>query len=89
MHDQRIEDDQAEDRTSEEARDNAVLNRMFLDSPAYPWSMEEIARELQSRIAAEDSVGRLVEAGLAHRLDGFVWPSRAARRANEIDVGSV
>jgi hypothetical protein len=50
MHDQRIEDDQAEDRTSEEARDNALLNRMFLDSPSYPWSMEEIARELQGAL---------------------------------------
>ena len=89
MRDQRIEDEQDEDRLSEETRDNGVLNRMLLDYPSYPWSIGEIARELQSVYLAEDSISRLVVAGLVHSSDGFVWPTRATRRANEIGVGSV
>ena len=89
MHDQPIEDDAPEDRLSEETRDNGVLNRMLLDVPSYPWSIGEIARELQSVYRAEDSINRLVVAGLVHSHDGFVWPTRATRRANEIGIGSV
>jgi hypothetical protein len=89
MQNHRSQDPDQEDGLTEEARDNAVLNRMLLDRPSYPWSTDEIACELQDPLAAEDAVNRLVAAGLVHSLDGFVWPSRAARRAEQIGVGSV
>jgi hypothetical protein len=89
MLDHRSQEPDQEDGLSEETRDNAVLNRMLLDLPSYPWSVDEVARELRNRRNAEDAVGRLVETGLAHRAGEFVWPSRAARRANELGVGSV
>jgi hypothetical protein len=89
MQDQRIEDDAHEDGLSEELRDNGVLNLFFCDPMLCPWSMDEIAREIENRLAAEDSVRRLTEAGLLHRIGGYVFPSRAARRANQLGVGSV
>jgi hypothetical protein len=89
MHDKRIPEQHPEHRLSDEARENGLLNRMLVESPSYPWSVDEIARELQDPLGAEDSIRSLVEAGLAHRSGGFVWPSRAARRAAELRVGTV
>ncbi|HEX5309801.1 MAG TPA: hypothetical protein VFW38_12060 [Solirubrobacteraceae bacterium] len=67
-------------------RDRNVLNLMLVDSP-WPWSLDEIARELRDPIEAYDAVTRLADAGLLHRLDSFVFPTRAARRADELSVG--
>lgn len=86
MCNQRIEDAAPEDLVSERDRDRNVLNLMFVDS-SWPWSVEEIARELQSRLDAEDAVCRLAGAGLVHRLGEFVFPTRAARRADELGMG--
>jgi hypothetical protein len=75
------------DAVDERDRDRNVLNLMLDDSP-WPWSLDEIARELRSDIAAQDAVTRLADAGLLHRLDGgFVFPTRAARRADELSLG--
>jgi hypothetical protein len=71
---------------SEEQRDASVLGLLCADGP-WPWSLEEIARELQDRIGAEDAVARLVGAGLVHRLVDLVFPTRAARRASELGAG--
>lgn len=74
------------DAVDERDRDRNVLN-LVLDDP-WPWSLCEIARELRSELAARDAVTRLADAGLLHRLDGgFVFPTRAARRADELSVG--
>jgi hypothetical protein len=85
MHDQRIADEPFEDHVSEEDRDKCVLSLMLSDS-SWPWTVDEIARSLDNEIGAHDSVARLVGDGLAHRLGELVLPTRAARRANEIDV---
>jgi hypothetical protein len=77
------------DRIPDEARENGLLNRMLVESPSYPWSVDEIARELQDTLGAEDSIQSLNEAGLVHRLGDFVWPSKAARRAAELRIGTV
>jgi len=75
------------DAVDDRDRDRNVLNLMLGDSP-WPWSLDEIARELRSDIAAQDAVTRLADAGLLHRLDGgFVFPSRAARRADDLGLG--
>jgi hypothetical protein len=89
MCDQRIEDEQDEDRLSEETRDNGVLNLFFCDPTSYPWTVDEIGREIEHRLAAGDSVRRLTEAGLLHRCGEFVFPTRAARRADQLGVGGV
>jgi hypothetical protein len=83
MPDQPIPDGHA---VSDERHDNSVL-MMLLASP-WPWSLSEIARETHDSTRAADSVCRLAETGLVHRLDEFVFPTRAARRAAELQVGT-
>lgn len=36
-----------------------------------------------------DAVARLVETGLVHRFDRFVFPTRTARRAEELRIGTL
>jgi hypothetical protein len=45
-----------------------------------PWSVEELAREVGCESAAAAAVVGLHAAGLAHRCEGLVFPSRAASR---------
>jgi hypothetical protein len=45
-----------------------------------PWSVGELACEVGCETAAAEAVVRLHAAGLAHHVQGFVWPSRAASR---------
>jgi hypothetical protein len=86
MQDQRIED---EDPGSHEARtDNTVLDFMLV-GPSWPWSVEEIVRELGNKVDAEDAVARLIGTGLAHRLGEFIFPTRTARRACELQIGTI
>ena len=86
MQNQRIEDENPAER---EARtDNAVLDFMLI-GPSWPWSVEEIVRELGNKVDAEDSVARLIGTGLAHRLGEFIFPTRTARRASEVQIGTV
>ncbi len=89
MQAQRNEDDEIEGRVSEELRDNGVLNLFFCDPSSYPWTVEEIGREIENRLAAVDSVGRLTKAGLLHCSGEFVFPTRTARRADQLGVGGV
>ncbi len=88
MLDQRIEDEDSQEHLSEERVDNVVLDFMLLDQSC-PWSVKEIVRELGDEGDAVDAVGRLQGTGLVHRAGEFVFPTRAARRAAELRVGSV
>jgi hypothetical protein len=71
----------------EDRHDKAVL--ALLCGSLCAWSVEEIARELGSEVDALDAVGRLRAAGLVHCCGEFVFPTRAARRADELNIGSV
>jgi len=62
------------------ALDAAVLWRLC-DSG--PWTEQELERELG--LAARDGLGRLLAKGLAHRLEGFVFPSVSGRYAHSLD----
>lgn len=70
---------------SEEQNDGTVLAMLICDQTCPMWSMEEITRTL-GRIDAIDSVNRLAAAGLVHRIDQFVFPTLAARRADELEL---
>ncbi|HEX3909558.1 MAG TPA: hypothetical protein VHW67_02505 [Solirubrobacteraceae bacterium] len=77
MHDQPtdvIERDNAQDR--------AIMMTLLEETSHRPWAVEEVARELGKDVT--DSLRRLYGGGLIHRLDGFVWASRAAAIADEI-----
>ena len=68
-----------------EEHTDAVILEMLLDKNAQrPWTVAEIARELDIPEEAADSVGRLARTGLVHRLHGFVFASRTAIRANTL-----
>lgn len=48
------------------------------------WSIEELIRARQERPRTEDSIERLLRAGLIHRHEHFVFPTRAATRYSQI-----
>jgi hypothetical protein len=81
--------DGAERPVDEERDDSAVLRLMLSDSTGFPWSVEEIVRTIGDPINAVDAVRRLEAAGLVHRLGDFVFPTLAARRADELSGGSI
>lgn len=88
MQDQRIADEDRANSLSEEQIDSTVLDFMLCEQ-SWLWSLDEIARELGSEGDATDAVQRLTGTGLVHRLGEFVFPTRTARRANELQIGSV
>ncbi len=56
--------------------DSVVLRLLVSEDSHRPWAIEEVEREIGRD--PTDSLGRLYGAGLIHRLDHFVWASRAA-----------
>jgi hypothetical protein len=88
MQQQRIPEKQHGTRLSEDEIDNTVVG-FLLDNPWWPWSLEEIARELGDRPDAEDAVARLTGAGLVHRLGDFTFPTRSLRRASKLRLDTV
>jgi HD-like signal output (HDOD) protein len=89
MHDQSTQREALHDPAEAERHtDNTILSLMLDDTSSWPWSVEEIARELANPIKTRDAIRRLTEAGLVHRLGDFVFPTRTARRAAEIEIGT-
>lgn len=85
MPDHRIQDAPLfEDDVSDHDRDRTVLT-LIIDS-GWPWTVDEIACELRTPIGAADAVCRLTGAGLVHQLGEFVFPTRTARRADQLGV---
>jgi len=80
--------DEAVARLSDEQIDRVVLDFMLEDHP-YPWHLDELGRELGSQTGAIDAVGRLTRTGLIHRWGDFVFPSRTAARAAQVQIGTV
>ena len=62
------------------AADGEIMRMLLIDWNG-PWTVEEIGRQMDSPVEAADGVTRLARAGLVHRLDGFVFPTRTAARA--------
>jgi hypothetical protein len=87
MQHERIADKDPGGGISEEHTDS-VAHDFMLCGPSWPWSVEEISRELGRGTDAADAVSRLTEAGLLHRFGEFVFPTRTARRAAEIQIGT-
>jgi hypothetical protein len=87
MQDQRIPGCRSEVAYSEEHIDCEVLH-LLLSEPSWPWHLDELSRELGSQHRAVDAVGRLVASGLLHRQGDFVFPTRSARRASALQLGT-
>lgn len=62
--------------------DSAILDMLMGSGNQRPWSVNEIEREVGKD--ALDGLNRLYGAGLIHRLDRFVWVSRAAIMAQDL-----
>lgn len=87
--DDQVDPEDEEPSRFTEARLDALLLDHLLLSP-WPWTLEELSREIQEKgTDTADSVARLTETGLVHRLDRFVFPTRTARRAEELRVGTL
>ena len=74
--------DQRTPAEREGVTDSAILGLLMLEASHRPWAVDEIAREMRRDVT--DSLNRLYGAGLIHRLDGFVWATRAAVTADAI-----
>jgi hypothetical protein len=83
-----------------ERMDNTEREVLFLlYRDPFPWTVEELGRELGDLGNASDAVTSLAAAGLLHRFpavarrDGagpeFVIPTRAARRSDELHEHSL
>lgn len=70
-----------------DGRDKSVMLMLFQDP--FPWTVEEIGRDLGDQGFAVDSVNRLAADGLLHRLGEFVFPTRTARRSDELHEGAL
>ena len=83
------QDQPGQPHISEEQRENTVLNLMFCDASDYPWTVEELARTIEDRTGVIDALDDLAAAGLVHRIGEFVFPTLAARRADELGAGAI
>ena len=70
-----------------DTNERAVLLLLFDDRA--PWTLDELGRELNDRGDAVNAVSSLTRAGLVHRLGDFVFPTRAARRSDELYDGAL
>ena len=69
----------------EQSAQAIVLDLLIGDENHWPWSVEEVAREVSSSLDAADAIDALHGAGLINRTsDGFVFPTRAAVRYSQI-----
>lgn len=78
MQDERIRPDQQDAQI-----DQAIMGLLLTETVAI-WAVEEVVREIRDRVAALDGLNRLAAAGLIHRVDGFVFATRAAARASDL-----
>jgi len=79
MQEQRSLTPAEEDRQA----DSALLAVLTDHASQRPWARDELSRALAGD--PEESLDRLHAAGLIHRLHGFVWASRSAIAAEELD----
>jgi hypothetical protein len=78
-------------------RERLVLYMLFRDP--FPWTVEEMGRELGDHGHAVDAIAALATDGLVHRFEAaalpgkrpveFVIPTRTARRTDELYEGAI
>ena len=78
-------------------RERQVLYMLFRDP--FPWTVEELGRELGDHSHAVDAIAALATDGLVHRFEAaavsgmqpveFVIPTRTARRTDELYEGAI
>jgi hypothetical protein len=72
-------------REQEERTDFDVLTILLHSEDHHGlWSIAEIQQARNDPLGTEDAINRLLRAGLIHRHDEFVFPTRAATRYRQI-----
>jgi len=71
----------AEDDEQTEA---TILTLLLNPKVQRPWAVDEVIREIGRPDDTTDAIARLHAAGLVHRLDEFVFATRAALRLDQI-----
>jgi hypothetical protein len=69
---------------SEEKVRRAILGLLIHSGTERPWSLGELAAEVDDALAVRDGVRQLQGLGLVHSCGEFVWPTRAALAADEL-----
>jgi hypothetical protein len=64
--------------------EHAVLDLLLSSDLPGLWSVEEVQREIGKPLAVSDSLAHLTRTGLVHRCGEFVFPTRAAVRADQL-----
>lgn len=64
--------------------DGNIMAMLLTDDGQRPWADTEIVREMGDEVTVIDSLNRLHGGGLIHRLDGFVFATRAALRSDQL-----
>jgi hypothetical protein len=58
--------------------DGSIMASLLADDAQRPWTVDEIVREIGDELAVADGLARLYRGGLIHRLEGYVFATRAA-----------
>jgi len=67
------------------AHEGTILALLLDDDNQRPWATHELVLQIGDEIIVADAIANLRAAGLIHKTsDGFVFPSRAAIRAEEL-----
>lgn len=74
MQDERSDIEPDEDERAE----RTILSLLLINESQRPWSVDEVALELDSRVRAEDGIANLRAVGLVHRCGDFVFATRVA-----------
>jgi hypothetical protein len=85
MHDETTQPKMVSVEALEHGAERVVL-MILLDDPGF-WHLDEIKLQVHdtSRLEIEDAANRLAIHGLAHRIEDFVFPTRAALRAQRYE----
>jgi hypothetical protein len=65
--------------------ERVVLHLLLETETAGVWSEHEVAQAIGSDVQAAHALVSLHSSGLIHRLEEFVFPTRAARRFNQLE----
>jgi hypothetical protein len=85
MHDESTQPKMVSVEELEQGAERVVL-MILLHDPGF-WHLDEIKLQVQdtSRLEVEDAANRLATHGLVHRIEDFVFPTRAALRSQNYE----
>ena len=72
---------------SQAMTESTVMSLLLIHDDHRPWSTDELIREIGRPNDVHNAIASLHSVGLIHRTtDGFVFPTRAATRLDNLDM---